>query len=50
MLTLIKAKLYKYHYDCIKEKYGYKINLLLTSTDSLTYETKPCNVFEDFYR
>ena len=42
--------MYQSHYGYIKERYGYKINLLVTSFDSLTYEAKICNVFEDFYR
>ena len=39
--------MYKFHYEYIKDKFDAK--LLFTDTDSLVYETKGENVYEDFY-
>ena len=36
------------HYDCIKSKCGKNSRLLFTDTDSLMYEIKTEDVYEDF--
>ena len=43
-----KVLMYEYHYDYIKNKYGNKLGLLFTDTDSLIYETKTQDVYEGF--
>ena len=40
--------MYDFHYNYIK-KY-FHVDLLFTDTDSLTYEIKTENIFEDFYK
>ena len=40
--------MYEFHYEYIKSKFDAK--LLFTYTDSLVYEIKTKNVYEDFYR
>ena len=45
---LKKVLLYEFHYDCIKSKYGRNSRLLFTDTDSLMYEIKTEDVYEDF--
>ena len=46
ILELGKVSMYKFHYDYIKNKYGNK--LLFTDTDSVMYEIKTEDVYEDF--
>ena len=48
ILELSKVLLYKFHYDYIKNKYDNKSNLLITDNDSLIYEIKTEDVYEDF--
>ena len=48
ILELSRVLTYEFHYDYIKNKYGHKSRLLFTDTDSLMYETKAENVYEDF--
>ena len=48
ILELSKVLIYEFHYDYIKNKYDNKAKILLTNTDSLMYETKTEDVYEDF--
>ena len=48
ILDLSKALMFEFHYDYIKNKYNDKSKLLFTDTDSLMYEIKTEDVFEDF--
>ena len=47
ILDLIKLMMYKCRYEYIKNKFDAK--LLFTDTDSLVYEIKKVDVYEDFY-
>ena len=38
----------EFHYGCIKNEYGNNSRLLFTDTDSLIYEMKTEDVYEDF--
>ena len=40
--------MYEFHYDYIKNKYGNNSKLLFTDANSLKYEIKTEDVFEDF--
>ena len=48
VLDLSKWKVYDFHYNFIKKNLG--AELLFTDTDSLTYETKSENVYEEFFK
>ena len=48
ILELSKVLMYRFHYDYIKDEYGNKSKVLLTDTDSLMYEIKTEDVYEDF--
>ena len=48
ILDLSKLLMYEFHYKYIKSKSDAK--LLLTDTDSLVYEIKTEDVYEDFYQ
>ena len=48
VLELSKILIYEFHYDYIKNKYDNKSKLLFTDTDSLMYEIKTEDVYEDF--
>ena len=47
ILDLRKYLMYEFHYKDIKSKFDAK--LLFTDTDSLVYEIKTEDVYEDFY-
>ena len=48
ILELSKILMYQFHYDYIKNKYDNKSKLFFTDTDSLMYEIKSEDVYEDF--
>ena len=48
ILDLSKLLMYEFHYKYIKSKFDAK--LLFTDTDSLVYEVKAKDVYEDFYQ
>ena len=48
ILELSKVLMYEFHFDYIKNKYGNKSTLLFTNTDSLMYEFKTEDVYENF--
>ena len=48
ILELSKVLMYEFHYDYIRDKYGNNSRPLFTDTDSLMYEIKTGDVFEDF--
>ena len=47
ILELSKLHMYDFHYNVMKKKYGDKIKLLMTDTDSLVYEIETDDVYED---
>lgn len=48
ILELSKYHMYNFHYNVMKKRYGDKINLLFTDTDSLCYEIETDDVYDDF--
>ena len=48
ILDLSKVLMYEFHYDYIKNKYDNNSKLLFTDADSLLYEIKIRDVYEDF--
>ena len=48
ILDLSKTLMYNFHYKYIKKNYGNRARLLLTDTDSLTYEIEAEDVYKEF--
>ena len=48
ILELSKLLMYKFHYDYIKNTYDNRSRLLFLDTDSLMYEIKTEDIYEDF--
>ena len=48
VLDLSKWMMYDFHYNFIKKNFN--AELLFTDTDSLTYEIKSENVYEEFFK
>lgn len=47
ILEISKLLMYSFHYETMKQKYGSKIKLLYTDTDSLIYEVETDDIYED---
>ena len=47
ILELSKVLMYDFHYNTIKKKYGNNARLLMSDTDSLFYEIKTDDMYED---
>ena len=48
ILEFSKVLIYEFHYDYVKNKHDNLSKLLFTDTDSLIYEIKTEDVYEDF--
>ena len=48
VLALSKWKMYDFHYNIIKK--NFEAELLFTDTDSLTYDIKSENVYEEYFK
>ena len=48
ILDLSTVLMYEFHHAYIKNKYGYNSRLLFTDIDSLIYQIKTEDVYEDF--
>ena len=50
ILDFSKIVMYDFHYNYIKRKYGDRATLLFTDTDSLCYEIKTDDIYQDMYQ
>ena len=48
IIELSNESMYEFRYDYIKNKYGKKLRLLFTDTDSLVYEVETDNIYDNF--
>ncbi|XP_041351034.1 uncharacterized protein LOC121370009 [Gigantopelta aegis] len=48
ILDMSKIVMYEFHYDFMRAKYGNKVQLLFTDTDSLCYEIETEDIYSDF--
>ena len=48
ILDLSKVLMYEFDYDCIENKYGNNSRLFFTGKESLMYEIKTEDVYENF--
>jgi hypothetical protein len=49
ILDLSKLHMYTFHYDVIKKEYGNRAKLLFTDTDSLCYQIKTDDFYQDMH-
>jgi hypothetical protein len=49
ILDLSKVLIYEFHYDVIKHRYGDDAQLLFSDTDSLTYQIRTQDLYQDMY-
>ena len=49
VLELSKYIMFDFHYNIMKRRYGNRVSLIFTDTDSLTYEVQTPNVYADMY-
>jgi len=49
ILDLSKVLIYEFHYDVIKHRYGDDAQLLFTDTDSLTYQIRTQDIYNDMH-
>ena len=49
ILDLSKVLMYQFHYEYMKQKYGDNAKLLFTNTDSLCYEVKTRDIYQDMF-
>ncbi len=47
ILDISKTLMYRFHYEYVKPKWGDRVKLLFTDTDSLCYEIQTDDVYED---
>ena len=50
ILELSKYHMYDFHYNTMKPKYGNKIQLMMTDTDSLVYRIETEDLYNDMYQ
>ncbi|XP_041371540.1 uncharacterized protein LOC121385070 [Gigantopelta aegis] len=50
ILDMSKIVMYEFHYNFMRAKYGNKVQLLFTDTDSLCYEVETEDIYSDFQK